>query len=176
MTAATSWERARNAICASASYGATTKSTPSRFNACLPQARSESQAVAPVPGVSARGQRRPDCPIMCGTMFPGNPLQVVLQMIRCFVMVECVLKPEGHWCTQLILRQRQQRDSRSVLCEGITLSWNSAVRDSTSRKRLAVAGEMSTAFWKHSLAAAVLPEARCARARSRASCRALHAI
>lgn len=46
----------------------------------------------------------------------------------------------------------------------------------TSIKRFAVAGEMSTAFWKHSFAAAVLPEARCALARSSASWRALHAV
>ena len=39
--------------------------------------------------------------------------------------------------------------------------------------RLATAGEMSTAFWKQSCAAAVLPARRCAAARSRCSLRDL---
>lgn len=43
----------------------------------------------------------------------------------------------------------------------------------TSMSRLAVADEMSTAFWKQSLAADVLPARRCAAARSRCSFRAL---
>ncbi len=43
----------------------------------------------------------------------------------------------------------------------------------TWMKRFAVAGEMSTAFWKQSLAAAALPARRCAAARSRCSFRDL---
>ncbi len=40
-------------------------------------------------------------------------------------------------------------------------------------KRFAVTGEISTAFWKQSFAAAALPALRCAAARSRCSLRDL---